>query len=234
MTFNAQQCVGEIVAAFPGASNLFKRYGIDFCCGGNRSLGEALAQKAIATDAFLANLEAAYQAQQLRQEAGGVDWREASYSDLIDQIVGAHHQYLKDELPVISGFATKIFHVHGPRHPELGQLYRQFHQFKMELDMHLQDEESRVFPLIRAYAQSGAPSDLEAALACIEELEAEHQAAGDLLLAMRETTRGYALPPDACRTYTLTFEKMQELESDMFNHVHLENNILFPRLRAAR
>jgi len=234
MAFSREQRVGEIVAAFPGASNLFKKHGIDFCCGGNRSLADALGQKAVPEDSFLADLQAAYEAQQLRQEAGATDWRAVSYSELIDQVVGVHHQYLKDELPVISAFTTKIFHVHGPRHPELAELYRQFHAFKLELDMHLLDEESRVFPLIRAYEQSGAAADREAALACLEELESEHQAAGDLLFAMRETTKGYALPPDACRTYTLTFQKLQELESDMFNHVHLENNILFPRLRAVK
>lgn len=233
MSFTLDQRVGEIVAAFPGASNLFKKHGIDFCCGGGRPLSDALQQKAIPADRFLADLHAAHEAEQRRQDAGETDWRAVSYGELINQVVTVHHQYLKEELPVLSSFTTKIFKVHGERHPELAVLYRQFHELKIELDLHMQDEEVRLFPLVEAYEASGSREELEKALACFEELESEHQEAGDLLAAMRETTQGYALPPDACRTYTLTFQKLQELESDMFNHIHLENNILFPRLRAA-
>ncbi|MBP2019829.1 regulator of cell morphogenesis and NO signaling [Symbiobacterium terraclitae] len=233
MTFRIDQKVGEIVAEFPEAAQLFQRHGVDFCCGGSRPLKDALAQKGIAAEAFLAELQAAHAAAQARQERG-TDWRTASYAEIIDQIVGVHHQYLKSELPVISGYVTKIYYVHGQNHAELAALHRQFHQLKLELEQHLHDEEARVFPLVLAYAQSGSRADLEAAVACLDELEQEHQGAGDLLLAMRETTGGYALPADACTTYALTFQKLQELEADMFQHVHLENNVLFPRLRAAR
>lgn len=232
MAFRMDQKVGEIVAAFPPSAQLFQRYGIDFCCGGNRPLKDALAQKRIAADAFLAELHAAHAAAQERQECG-TDWRTASCAEIIDQVVGVHHRYLKTELPVISGYVTKIYYVHSQHHPELAALHRQFHQLKLELEQHLHDEEARVFPLVLTYEQSGAPADLAAAVACLDELEREHQGAGDLLLAMRETTRDYALPEDACATYALAFQKLQELEADMFQHVHLENNILFPRLRAA-
>ncbi len=232
MTFHLDQKVGDIVAECPPASNLFQRYGIDFCCGGNRPLRAALEQKGIAADQFLAELEAAYATAQKQADPSAVDWRKAPYGELIDQIVGVHHQYLRTELPVISAYVTKIFHVHGPHHPELARLYQQFHQLKMELDMHIQDEEARVFPRVRTYEKTGSRAELDEALACLDELEQEHQGAGDLLAAMRETTRNYTLPADACGTYAMTFQKLQELEANMFQHVHLENNVLFPRLRA--
>jgi len=233
MVFTAEQHVGEIVAAFPDSANLFKSYGVDFCCGGGRPLSAALAEKAIAPDQFLAKLNQAYAASLSRAESGSqIDWRNVAYSALIGQIVGMHHDYLREELPVLSGFVTKIAKVHGDRHPELLTLHRQFHDLKAELESHLADEEANVFPLIRAYERSRNQEDLVRALAMISELESEHEAAGDLLKAMRETTQGFSVPADGCRTYDLAYRKLEALESDMFTHVHLENNILFPRLRS--
>ncbi|MFZ5827849.1 MAG: iron-sulfur cluster repair di-iron protein [Bacillota bacterium] len=231
--FSAELRVGEIVAAFPGASNLFKRYNIDFCCGGGRSLADALKQKGLATEPVLAELHEAYEQEQRRLDKGSIDWRTAPLTALIDQIVTVHHCYLRQELPLLSQFVAKINRVHGDRHPELVTLNQLFHRLKPELESHMEDEENRLFPLATAYERSGDPADLERALQCLEELESEHQAAGDLLAAMRDLTGGFQLPPDACRTYTLTFYKLEELESDMFQHIHLENNILHERLRAA-
>lgn len=232
-TFTTEQRVGEIVAAFPGASNLFKRHGIDFCCGGGRPLADALREKGLAADSVLAELQQAYEQEQTRLGERGADWRTVPFSALIDQIVSVHHGYLKSELPVLSQFVDKIDRVHGERHPELSTLNRLFHELKAELESHLGDEENRLFPLVTAYAQSGDRADLERALETLEELEAEHQAAGDLLATIRKLTGEYQLPHDACRTYTLAFHKLEELEADMFQHIHLENNILFERLRSA-
>lgn len=232
MTFQPTQRVGEIVAAFPGASNLFKAAGIDFCCGGGKSLSDALRVRGIAEDAFLAALEAAYAAEAERASTD-VDWREAPLGGLIGRIVNVHHGYLRQELPLLSGFTQKIHRVHGEGHPELAQLDRLFHALKAELEEHLAAEEAELFPLVRAYAESGAREDLSEAIQALAEFESEHEAAGKLLAEMRQVTDGYTLPPGACRTYTLTFHKLQELESDLFMHIHLENNILFARLREA-
>lgn len=233
MVFNTAQSVGEIVAAFPGASNLFKAHGIDFCCGGARRLGEALQARGIPAESFLTELDNAYNAAQARQAVAGVDWRTAAFGALINRIVNRHHAYLKQELPLLSGFVRKICHVHGAHHPELAALNRQFHALKAELEPHMVAEEDEFFPLVAAYERSRDPSDLARVVAALDELEAEHQAAGGLLAQMRESTAGYRLPEDACRTYTLTYQKLSELEADMFEHVHLENNVLFPRLRQA-
>lgn len=226
--FTGSNTVGEIVAAFPGASNLFKKHQIDFCCGGNRALSTVLRQQNIEEESFLATLNESYQNANRQDE--GTDWREVAYPELIDHIVNKHHGYLGIELPLLSDFVTKILRVHGPAHPELSTLHRLFHQFKMELDRHMIDEETIVFPKIKEYAQTRSKEALNQAVDAIEQLEAEHTAAGELLRQMREVTNNYTLPDGACRTYTLTFQKLEELEADMFQHIHLENNILFPRL----
>ena len=229
-TFNGTETIGEIVASFPGASNLFKEYGIDFCCGGNRTLSNALRQQQIEEGPFLERLNRMFQ--QVRQKLEeDVDWRKELFSDLIDHIVQNHHAYLLKELPLLSEFVTKILRVHGSAHRELSQLHKLFHQMKMELEQHMISEEEIVFPLIKKAEQTGDQTSLSKAAETIEELEAEHSAVGQLLKEMREITDNYRLPEDACRTYTLTYQKLEEMESDLFQHIHLENNVLFPRVR---
>ncbi|AGA57376.1 MAG: iron-sulfur cluster repair di-iron protein [Thermobacillus sp.] len=230
--FNGSERIGDIVAGFPGAGNLMKEYRIDFCCGGNRTLSAALEQRQIDKKAFLERLNELYrQAQAKKTQA--TDWREKTSSELIDHIVQTHHAYLREELPLLSEFVAKIWRVHGEAHPELEMLHDRFHRMKEELEQHLVAEEEALFPLIRKAEQSGAQVAAAEAAKAIEEMEDDHSAVGDLLQEMREITRDYLLPEDACRTYTLAFRKLEELESDMFEHIHLENNVLFPRYKIA-
>jgi regulator of cell morphogenesis and NO signaling len=232
-TFNGSEKIGEIVAGFPGASNLFKEYKIDFCCGGNRTLSAALRQQQIDEGRFLERLNQLFQ--QAQQKPGrDVDWREAPLSDLIDHIVQNHHAYLLKELPLLSEFVTKILRVHGSAHRELAQLHKLFHQLKMELEQHLITEEEIVFPLIKEAEQREDQAALSNATERIEEVEADHIAVGDLLKKMRQITDNYRLPEGACRTYTLTFQKLEEMEADLFQHIHLENNVLFRRVGLRR
>lgn len=221
--------IGEIVTSFPKASNIFKSYQIDFCCGGNRVLSTVIRQQGLNEDEVLGKLNEVCQEAASLKEAD-MDWAKAASPDLIDFVVNAHHVYLRKELPLLSEFVTKILTVHGPNHGEvLSKLHKLFHTLKMELEQHLIKEEQMIFPLIKEYEQN--PSDaLRGKISqVIEELESEHTTAGDLLKEMRAVTDQYKLPEDACRTYTLTFLKLEELESDLFQHIHLENNILFPR-----
>jgi regulator of cell morphogenesis and NO signaling len=228
-TFNGTETIGEIAAGFPGACNLFKEYGIDFCCGGNRKLSVALRQQQIDEAAFLERLNQMYQQarQKLEQDT---DWRKEPLSDLIDHIVQNHHAYMNKELPLLGEFVTKILRVHGAAHRELSVLHKRFHQLKMEMEQHMILEEEIVFPLIKKAEQTGEQASLSKAAETIEALEAEHSATGQLLKEMREITDDYRLPEDACRTYTLTFRKLEEMEADLFRHIHLENNVLFPRV----
>ncbi|MCP3774043.1 iron-sulfur cluster repair di-iron protein [Paenibacillus sp. MZ04-78.2] len=228
-TFNGSETIGQIVTAFPGSSNLFQEHGIDFCCGGGRPLTTALRQKNIEEEAFIEKLNRFYEEAKNRTDPN-TDWRKLSSSRLIDHIVSTHHMYLQRELPVLSEFITKILRVHGPERRELAKLHMLFHQMKMELEQHLIAEEATVFPLIREWENHPVPSLAEKTANAIRDLEADHSGVGNLLHEMRAVTSDYKLPAGACRTYTLAFHKLQGLESDLFQHIHLENNILFQRV----
>lgn len=228
-TFNGSENIGDIVTVFPGASNVFKAYGIDFCCGGGRPLTDAITKQQLDASEVLERLNAAFVWSKERGQSG-VDWQHAPYGEMIDHIVDTHHAFLQKELPVLGEFTTKILRVHGAGHPELAKVHKLFHELKMELEQHLIKEEELVFPLIKEFEASGAAETKERIRSTIDELESEHSAAGDILKELRRITQDYTLPEGACRTYTLTFQKLEELESDLFQHIHLENNILFPRV----
>lgn len=221
--------IGDIVSSFPGASNLFKQNCIDFCCGGNRTLSSALRERNIEEEPFLTQLNQLYK-EATAEKNSETDWREAPTSQLIEHIVNVHHGYLQKELPLLSEFVGKILRVHGTAHQELAQLHRLFNEIRIELEQHLVLEEEVVFPLLQAYAKSPSQGSLAKAVQAIDELETDHEVVGNILKQMRAVTNDYQLPVGACTTYTLTFKKLEELESDMFQHVHLENNILFPRV----
>ncbi|WP_124726779.1 iron-sulfur cluster repair di-iron protein [Staphylospora marina] len=231
--FNGEEKIGEIVTIFPSASNLFMEYRIDFCCGGNRILKTALSRQKIDEEEFLAKLNEAYLKEQKRSDQA-IDWRKKSFSALIDHIVRTHHEYLNNELPVLSAFVTKVFDRHGMDHPELAELHRLFHELKEELEQHLPKEEQEIFPFLKEYEKTGSKEALEKAAQAIEQLEAEHNKAGELLRNMRKVTNHYQLPKGACRTYALSYIKLEQLESDLFQHIHLENNVMFPRVMAGK
>lgn len=227
--FNSNQKIGEIVNAFPKAADIFKEYKIDFCCGGNRQLIEAIKEQKVNETELLDKINSAYK----KYESGSKDknWVEAGTDEIIEQILNKHHAYLWSELPKISKLSTTILRVHGAHHPELSKIHKLFNTLKMELEDHLTKEETIQYPAIKAYADSKSSEDLKKAVNIINELEDEHTAAGDILKELRKVTGDYTIPDDVCETFELTYTKFQELEADIFQHIHLENNILFPRLR---
>jgi regulator of cell morphogenesis and NO signaling len=144
--------------------------------------------------------------------------------------VETHNSFTTRILPEISEFATKILRVHGSNHKELFRIHKLFHSLKMDLEQHLIKEEEILFPLIKEYDINPSDQLLAKIQDTVRETEEEHTAAGDILKELREITNDYNLPVDACGSYRLTYEKLTELESDLFQHIHLENNILFHRL----
>lgn len=222
--------VGEIVAHMPRAAEIFKQYKIDFCCGGHRPLSEVIREQNLDQDEIMETLE---QAEQTVVEYQGkiVDWRTAPLSHLVDYIIDTHHSYLNQTLPQLSELTTAILRAHGANHEELRQVHKLFHTLKTALEQHLIDEEEVIFPLVRNYDEDKSAMSLSRAVTIAKKLEEEHDEAGSILHQLRDITRDYAVPPDACPTYDKTYEKFVELEADMFQHIHLENNILHPRLR---
>lgn len=231
-TFNSNQKIGDIVVKFPGAADIFKEYRIDFCCGGDRPLAEAIKEQELKESEILDKVNSMYEKYKDTLNTKDKNWVEAPLDELVDHIINVHHGYLYENLPKIAEYAAKILRVHGGHHPELAQVHRLFNTVKMELEEHLIKEETIQYPAIKEYLKSKFPADLDTAVTIIKELDKEHTGAGDILKELRKVTKDYAVPEDGCNSYKLTYMMLQEFESDLFQHIHLENNILFPRLFA--
>ena len=227
----ATQTVREIAQTQPTSIRVFEKFGIEYCCGGRKPLAEACAVKDIDVETVIAALEAAAR----NENAGAKDWTKESLANLTKHIVATHHAYCKEELPRLSGLAAKVTNVHGGTNPELGMIQTKLAELADELTDHLAEEEVVVFPMIvklegtktnsrRDVAQSqisiGNPVSL---------LIEEHDNAGVLLAEIRSLSRNFTAPEYACTTYHAFFAGLRDFEHDLHRHVHLENNILFPR-----
>lgn len=229
--FNSSQKIGEIVTKFPKAADVFMENKIDFCCGGDRPLITAIEEKNLDEKEIVDALNKLY-GDFKDNLSKDTDWENAPIDKLVDHIINTHHAYLWDELPKIGELSTTILKVHGGNHPELSKVHKLFSSIKMELEEHLAKEESTQYPAIKKYLETKSHDDLKDAIDIIDELEKEHTNAGDILKELRLVTDDYKIPEDVCTTFEVTYTKLQEMESDLFKHIHLENNILFPRLRA--
>ncbi|MFD1773067.1 iron-sulfur cluster repair di-iron protein [Paenibacillus rhizophilus] len=225
--FNSDTLVKEIVLQFPKAADYFKASKIDFCCGGAKPLREAADERGLEADAVIGDLYKLLEQYPVLEE--DTVWNGASSEELIAHIVDKHHRYLREELPLIGQNVTKVFRVHGGDSPHLAEVYQLFNQLKDELLEHTANEETQDFPSILAYEQNGNEESLTALRKSLSNLEEEHDAAGDILKQLRSVTGDFTPPEHACTTYRLTYARLEELEGMTFEHVHLENNILFPR-----
>ncbi len=227
----SEKTVGRIVAEDYRAAGVFDKYGIDFCCGGSVPLSEACREKGADPAAVARELEAT-KSSPVGRELNFGQWE---LSFLADYIVNTHHAYLKENTGQIAASARKIAEVHGARHPEVVEIAAIFAKVAADLEGHLKEEEEVLFPAVRRIAaarKSGSspePEDLERIRASLAQLDREHQEIGDAVHAIRHLSDGYAVPGDVCNTYLVTYRKLREFEDDLHKHVHLENNILFPR-----
>lgn len=227
--FKLTDKIGDIVAIFPGAATLFMDNRIDFCCGGNRPLEEAIENEAVNKGDLLKELNSRHKVFQDKEEAF-IDWTKETPTKLIRHVVDTHHNYLNNELPRLSGLVLKILQVHGLTHPELFEIHKLYNALRTELEEHLVKEERIIFPAIREYEKEKTEEGRKSVLALIEELEAEHEAAGDIIKKLQKLTNYHTPPADGCGTFVLTYQKLKDLETDTFEHIHLENNILFKNL----
>lgn len=227
-TFTETSVVGEIVTKFPKASDLFKSYRIDFCCGGNRPLIEAIRERNLSVEEVLTNLNTLYQETEALNKTR-IEWEHASYSELIDYIINKHHRYINEELPKLSPYVTKVLRVHGAGQPHLAQIHRLFHELRVELEQHLIKEETVDFPLLLEVEKNRTDENYRKLQKVVDELEDEHSHAGTILKELREITNNFTPPEGACGTYRLVYQRLEDLEADLFQHIHLENNVLFPR-----
>ncbi|SDQ65238.1 iron-sulfur cluster repair di-iron protein [Virgibacillus salinus] len=227
--FTTEHTPAEIVKVFPKASDLFKERRIDFCCGGDRPLGDVFKEGKIDETVVLGELNSAFDSWK-QEDHEIVDWDAIPPTELIDHVVHTHHAYLNEELPALGQFVTKIFRVHGANHPHLKELHRLYNDFKVDMEEHMIKEEGEVFPLIKEYEKNPSEKLLDHIHEANGGLEDEHEASGNILKRMREITKGFEPPADACSSYRITYARLAEMEADTFQHVHLENNILFKKL----
>ena len=226
-TITANSLVKDIVNELPKTSDVFKKNRIDFCCGGNISLTEAVAQNNLNLDTLLDELKVIFEKYENTEKDVEV-WTNSDSATIVDHVISNYHRVSEEELTTLSPYVTKVSRVHGDNHPELLKVYELFYEFKKELMEHMEKEEAVVFPLIKQLAD-GTVENREEAIAMIVELEKEHDHAGEILKEIRAVTSDYTLPLDACGTYRLVYARLEALEGLTFMHVHLENNILFPR-----
>ena len=217
--------LAQLALERPARTRVLERLGLDYCCGGKRSLAEACERRGLQTEVVVVALEAADESAQGADEP---DWTARSSSELCDHIVSTHHAFLRSELPRISGLLEKVERAHGRELPRIPETRTVFEGLRAELESHLADEEQRLFPAVRAADGGAAPLDP----ALLTELSDEHAEAGAALERLHELTGGYDTAAARCNTHRATLEALHELELDLHRHIHEENNVLFPRLTA--
>ncbi len=225
MEFTKDMHVSEAAAASPSTIKVFQQHGIDFCCGGHRPIAEACAEHALDVDRVLAELE-----QSTTEKTDEQNWQQVPMSDLVAHIQARFHQPLREELPRLSAMVDKVVIRHGELYPDmLLPLQREFRGLMSELLDHMAKEDQILFPAIVAIDRGQATGGGGWIAGPVAVMEHEHVQAGAALTAMRQITGDYQLPPGACATFQGLFFGLVQLERDMHVHIHLENNILFPR-----
>jgi regulator of cell morphogenesis and NO signaling len=229
MVISEEKTVGELAAQVPGAARVFEKYQIDYCCGGKHPVGGICRERGIALQTLVDELELAATP---KAEKSDQDWNTASLRGLIGHILLRHHAYLRNEFPRITDLFAKVVNAHGERQPVLFQVREVFTTLREELESHMMKEELILFPAI-GKLEAASVAGVRAPMCSIDQpiarMEHEHEVAGRAIAEMRLRTRDYSIPEEACNAYRALFDALVELESDLHQHIHLENNILFPR-----
>ena len=217
--------VGEIVANDFRTSTIFKNAGIDFCCGGKQLFSDACKEM---------NIDAA----QLENEILGIsedpqnefmNFKNWDPVFLSEYIVNTHHKFVQKMLPELLFYTDKIANVHGDNHPELKKVSQLFNEINSELIPHLKNEEEVLFPAIKEAVIANSQEAKEIITSEINRMYGEHDFAGGTMDEINQLTNGYRVPEDACNTYKVSLKMLEQFEDDLHTHVHLENNILFPK-----
>lgn len=231
MKYTNESIIGQIVADNYHAAALFSKYGIDFCCRGNRSLEEVAQKNNISLDELLQDLEGL----ESRNSGDQIDFQSWDLDLLVDYIEKTHHRYVRKRIPEILPYLTKVVKVHGKQHPELLEIANEFDASAFELQAHMQKEELNLFPHIRKMVQARDHEEKWSETSFgsvdnpIQQMMEEHDQEGVRFRKIRELSEDYTPPADACQTYRVTFAMLEEFEQDLHRHIHLENNILFPK-----
>ncbi|MBZ5642781.1 MAG: iron-sulfur cluster repair di-iron protein [Acidobacteriia bacterium] len=231
MSFNNETKVKEIALSNPAARQVLEDAGVDYCCGGGRSLHEACLHANVPAEEILKRL--------LENRAlgntGEQTWTSAPLSDLTRHIRERHHRYVRDAIARVQPLIEKVKAKHGENHPELAKVQNLFGEVSREMTMHMRKEEQVLFPYIDALDRAAngngpvEPPFFQTVRNPIQAMMSEHDAAGELVRQIREASSEYAAPAEACTSYKALYQELRDFEADLHQHVHLENNILFPR-----
>ena len=230
MPTETAKTVAQIAIENPNAAREFEKLGIDYCCGGKQTLDEACAAAHVSVDEVLSRLEKASSG-----PAASANFESVPLTELIAHIGSTHHVFIRQESPRIQELANKVAAKHAANHPELRQVQEIFVALAEELSVHLMKEEQILFPYVtqleeaKLAGEPAPPAMFGTVANPIRMMEREHDGAGDALRALRSVTKNYALPEDACTSYQMLYQALQGFEADLHQHIHLENNLLFPR-----
>ena len=225
-----EQTVGGLVAEDHRKADVFKKYGIDFCCGGKKTVAKACADKNVNISLLLSDIAALDEKTQKE-----IEFKTLKTDALIHHIVSKHHEYLKINMPLIFEYSQKVAKAHGNAHPEVVEIFSLFGELKDELTNHLYKEENILFPYIQNLSEAydnkltvDTPP-FKTVENPIHMMEQEHVDAHQLLDKIKKLSTEFTPPESACTTYKILYIKLKEFEDDLYQHIHLENNILFPR-----
>lgn len=230
MEIKSKNNIGTIVALNYQTAAVFKKYGIDFCCNGNRSIKDACDSKNIDSKILIKELDEVN-----NQAISDHDYVSWDIGFLSDYIYNNHHKYVEKKIPEIKGYLDKLCKVHGNNHPELFEIQKLFSDGANELTVHMKKEEIILFPYFHKLAKALEFKDhtFSSQLKSIENpiavMHKEHDNEGERFRKIRKLTNNYTIPNDACGTYQVTFSLLKEFEEDLHKHIHLENNILFSK-----
>lgn len=233
MNINATTTVRELAAAMPGATRVFEKFGIDYCCGGHRTLFDACRTATLSVEKVAISLAEAAAAEQTN--APIPVWQAESLTALATHIVDRHHSFTKQELERLETLLDKVGARHGANHPELSEAQRLFCQLKHDLIPHMLKEEQVLFPYIAQMEKAVSeqrdipPPFFGTVGNPVRMMTVEHDNASELLRELRRVTNGYLAPAEACASFQALYQALAALEADLHEHIHLENNILFPR-----
>ena len=217
--------IGDLVTQDFRAAEVFKRAGIDFCCGGDQTLEEACRSKKL----DLASIEMQLSSLEHSEPDFSHNFKEWNLDFLCDYIVNTHHKTVLNLLPQLTSYTEKIATVHGENHPELMEIATLFSQINTELLQHLKNEEEVLFPAIKEVLKTESAEAKATIISEITRMSDEHEFAGGAMDKINLLSRGYLVPEDGCNTYRVTYKLLEEFEDDLHIHVHLENNILYPK-----
>jgi regulator of cell morphogenesis and NO signaling len=232
MNISDTTIVRDLAAGFPGATRVFENFGIDYCCGGHRTLADACREAGLPVEDLTRSLEEAGRAP---QPGSGRDWRQESLTALTEYIIDTHHFFTRQELDRLENLFDRVCSRHGENHPELFEAQMTFYQLKRDLIPHMLKEEQVLFPYITRMEEAAGegravpPPFFSTVRNPVRMMMTEHDTAGDLLIRLRGITKRYTPPPDGCVSFQTLYQALAAFEADLHQHIHLENNILFPR-----